>query len=316
VVYFKTFKEINDLHKATGYPEKTSNPLFHVFNTSILPDGFIKAMPPYCQEYYQIGLNHDMTGTSFSLQSQNIDALNNLLFFVAPGQVITWEVAEITDGFLLYFKKEFLDFYRGDADKEFPFFRITDANYIRLSDEDSKELYSDLVRLRRTFEKESRYQQQQLQALTLAFLFKCKSLFEQFDKALLPRTRQLELFYRFTHLISRFYTEYRNMEEYAAILNITPNYLSSVVKMVSGKSPKRFLDDRLITESKNLLTYSALAISEIAFKLSFSEPTHFIRFFKKETGMTPAEFRLRNNTTQSSELVITAIKRVTKSLCT
>lgn len=81
-------------------------------------------MPPYSQEFYQVGLNHDMTGTSFSLQSKKIDSLNNLLFFVAPGQVITWEVADITDGFLLYFNKSFLDFYRGDIEKDSPFLEL------------------------------------------------------------------------------------------------------------------------------------------------------------------------------------------------
>jgi hypothetical protein len=81
-----------------------------VFNTSILPEGFIKAMPPYCQDFYQLGLNHNMNGTSFSLQSKKMNAINNLLFFVAPGQVITWEVADITDGFCSILRKNFLIF--------------------------------------------------------------------------------------------------------------------------------------------------------------------------------------------------------------
>jgi AraC-like DNA-binding protein len=290
---FRTFKEINDLHNATGYHEKTGNPLFHVFNSKVLPEGFIKAMPPYTQEFYQLGLNHDMTGTSFTLQTQRLDSLNNLLFFVAPGQVITWEVADITDGFLLYFKKEFLDFYPGTIEEHFPFFKITDANYVRLSGENSNALYNDLIRLRQTFESSVLYQQQQLQGATLAFLFKCRALFEQFEKEQSPRSRQQDLYYRYLQLVNRFFTEYRSIEEYAAILNVTPNYLSTIVKAVSGRSPKSHLDERMITESKNLLMYTTLTISEIAFKLDFSEPTHFIRFFKKETGTTPADFRHR-----------------------
>ncbi len=288
---FKTFKDINDLHTATGYPEKTSTPLFHVFNSKVLPEGFIKAMPPYSQQFYQVGLNHDMTGTSFTLQSQAIHSLNNLLFFVAPGQVITWEVADLTDGFLLYFKKEFFNFYRGDIEEDFPFFKITDANYVRLSDEYSKELYGDLVNLRKTFEKDSSYQLEQLQALTLAFLYKCKALFDQFEKQRSPHSLQQNIYYRYLQLVNRFYLEYRSVEEYAAILNVTPNYLSTVAKAVSGQSAKSCLDERILTESKNLLTYTTLNVAEIAYTLRFSEPTHFIRFFKKETGTTPLGFR-------------------------
>lgn len=241
-----------------------------------------------------MGLNHDMTGTSFSLQSETISSLNNLLFFVTPGQVITWEVADITDGFLLYFKREFLDFYRGNIAKDFPFFAVSDTNYVRLIDDTSKELYSDLVQLRKTFEQDSPYQQQQLQGLTLAFLFKCRALFEQFRNEQSPRSKQQDLFYRYLQLVNRFFVEYHNVEEYAAILNVTPNYLSSVVKAVSGRSTKSLLDERIVTESKNLLIYTARTVSEIAYELHFSEPTHFIRFFKKHTGTTPAEFRQKS----------------------
>ena len=248
-------------------------------------------MPPYRQEFYQIGLNHDMAGTSFTLQSQSVHSLNNLLFFVAPTQLITWEVGEITDGFLLYFKKQFFDFYRGALEEDFPFFNITEANYVRLSDDSSKALYNDLVQLRKTFEKDSLYQQQQLQGLTLAFLFKCKALFEQFRKEQSPRSKQQDLYFRYLQLVNRFFLNYRSVEEYAAILNVTSNYLSAAVKTVSGRGTKSFLDDRLLTESKNLLVYTSLTVSEIAFDLRFSEPTHFIRFFKKLTGTTPAEFR-------------------------
>jgi AraC-like DNA-binding protein len=250
-------------------------------------------MPPYRQEFYQIGLNHDMTGTSFTLQSQPVHLLNNLLFFVAPGQVITWEVGEITDGFLLYFKKPFFDFYRGAIEEDFPFFDITEANYVRLPDDDSQELYEDLEQLRKTFEKHSLYQQQQLQGLTLAFLFKCKTLFEHFKKEQSPRSKQQDIYYRYLQLVNRFFTEYRSVEEYATILNVTPNYLSTAVKTVSGRSTKSFLDERILTESKNLLVYTSLTVSEIAYNLRFNEPTHFIRFFKKLTGTTPAVFRQR-----------------------
>ncbi len=141
------------------------------------------------------------------------------------------------------------------------------------------------------FERNSLYQQQQLKALTLAFLFKCRELFEQFEKQQSARSKQQDLYYRYLQLVNRFFAEYRSIEEYAAILNVTPNYLSTVVKAIGGRSTKSYLDERIITESKNLLIYTTLTVSEIAFDLLFSEPTHFIRFFKKQTGTTPAEFR-------------------------
>jgi AraC-like DNA-binding protein len=147
------------------------------------------------------------------------------------------------------------------------------------------------VQLRKTFKATTLFKHQQLQGLTMAFLFKCRGLFEQFAEVATPHSRQQHLFNRYIQLINRFFLEYRTMEEYAALLNITPNYLSSLVKTISGRSTKSFLDERLVTESKNLLMYTPLSVAQIADQLCFSEPTHFIRFFKKHTGITPAQFR-------------------------
>ena len=129
--------------------------------------------------------------------------------------------------------------------------------------------------------------------MTLAFLFKCKALFEQFKTEQSPRSKQQDLYYKYLQLVNRFFAQYRSIEEYAAILNVTPNYLSSIVKLVSGQSTKSYLDERVVTESKNLLAYTTLTVSQIASDLHFSEPTHFIRFFKKEPGLTPSAFRQR-----------------------
>jgi AraC-like DNA-binding protein len=232
-----------------------------------------------------------MTGTSFSLQTQELDSLNNLLFFVAPGQVITWEVAEITDGFLLYFKKDFLQLYNKSIEENFPFFRIIAANYVLLTDQICLDLYEDLTRLRKVFESNEVYKEEQLQGLTLAFLFKCKGVFEKATNNQTVQYRQKDLFNRYVQLVNRFYAAYRSIEAYAAMLHVSKNHLSTVIRNTSGKTPKRLLDERIIVESKNLLLYSSLSVAEIAYKLQFSEPTHFIRFFKKGVGTTPAEFR-------------------------
>ncbi|MCC8173154.1 MAG: helix-turn-helix domain-containing protein, partial [Odoribacter sp.] len=74
-------------------------------------------------------------------------------------------------------------------------------------------------------------------------------------------------------------------------LGIGEKTLSKEVKLLTGKTPKLYIDERLTLEAKRLLSYSLLTVKEICFELGFDEPTNFGKFFKKQTGITPVAFR-------------------------
>ncbi|MEJ7664737.1 MAG: helix-turn-helix domain-containing protein [Hymenobacter sp.] len=87
------------------------------------------------------------------------------------------------------------------------------------------------------------------------------------------------------------FRELHGVGAYAALLHISAGHLSEVVKAQSGKPAIKHLHERLVLEAKRLLLYTPLALKEIAFDLGFSEASYFNRFFKRETGVTPAEYR-------------------------
>ena len=72
---------------------------------------------------------------------------------------------------------------------------------------------------------------------------------------------------------------------------LTPNYLSSVVRKVSGKSATEWIDDFVISEAKIMLRYLDVSIQEVAYKLNFTTQSAFGKYFKQCTGMSPREFR-------------------------
>ena len=78
---------------------------------------------------------------------------------------------------------------------------------------------------------------------------------------------------------------------YARQLNITPKYLSSVVKEVSGKTAARWIDESVILEAKTLLKYSGMSIQEIAYSLNFSTQSFFGKYFKQHTGTSPSRYK-------------------------
>ena len=74
-------------------------------------------------------------------------------------------------------------------------------------------------------------------------------------------------------------------------LSLHPNYLNSVIKSKTGKTVNDWISERTLLIAKSLLLSTSLSAKEIAFRLGFSEPTHFSRFFKKQTLLSPGAFR-------------------------
>lgn len=83
----------------------------------------------------------------------------------------------------------------------------------------------------------------------------------------------------------------RRIGFYAGALAMTPDRLNDHVKRATGVTAGHLLRQRVLTEAKRQLVFSELSIGEIAYDLAFADPSHFGRFFKKQTGMTPQEFR-------------------------
>lgn len=77
----------------------------------------------------------------------------------------------------------------------------------------------------------------------------------------------------------------------AAEVGITPVHLNRVCNQMTGKSAGQLLNDRLVDESKKYLTYTSYTVSEIAYTLKFEYPNYFARFFKKQTRLSPSEYR-------------------------
>ena len=77
----------------------------------------------------------------------------------------------------------------------------------------------------------------------------------------------------------------------ASKLNISTKYLSDILKQETGKTALELIHLYVISEAKNLLVEGEQSISEIAYKLGFENPPYFSRLFRKETGVSPKEYK-------------------------
>lgn len=100
-------------------------------------------------------------------------------------------------------------------------------------------------------------------------------------------------FQRFRQLVDKRFAQWHQVADYAGQLGYTEKSLARAVAAAAGTTAKAFIAARINLEAKRLLVHLDMPVATIAEKLGFDEPTNFSKFFKREVGCTPAEFRKR-----------------------
>lgn len=102
---------------------------------------------------------------------------------------------------------------------------------------------------------------------------------------------QIDIIRKFNFLVDLNYRTKRKVSDYAEMLFKSPKTLSNLFSIYNQKSPQQIILDRIALEAKRLMRFTDKQNQEIAYDLGFNDPTHFSRFFKKMTQMTPSEYR-------------------------
>jgi AraC-like DNA-binding protein len=213
-----------------------------------------------------------------NLEEQRLEQ-QSLIVLVADS---IFEIQEWSDDFDL----------RAFTFKDLPLFTsISQQTYLTLNDDEWR-LTNEYVEL---MWHETRYQPLQPEVIThlqTALLLELKRLADR-EETLRQQmaTRQDKIFHQFLRLVNLYGLRERKIEFYADKLCVTPNHLGAVIKKASGLTVMQWLNRHAIQKAKVLLRYSDLPIWEVAERMSFANPSFFSKFFKREIGMTPAEYR-------------------------
>jgi AraC-like DNA-binding protein len=107
-----------------------------------------------------------------------------------------------------------------------------------------------------------------------------------------PVGRKEQIFNDFLALLEQYYTQERSISFYADRMCLTPKYLSTIVKEVSGKHGMQWIDEYVALEAKALLREGTMSVKQVSDKLNFPSQSMFGRFFKKMTGYSPKQYML------------------------
>ena len=215
------------------------------------------------------------------------------VLFTLPHQFREWDAKNIIDGYALIFEGEFLLSFFNDQHflEHISCFNLNrTTNILSLSEYEFQQIKSLIQEIQFEIKEYSQKDKHVLRALLYQILMQLDRLFIKQNGVTknADRNRHVE---KFLSLVNANCQKFHSVQHYANELCITPNYLNELVKKEMKNTAKQFIQSRLISESKKLLLYSHLSITEISEHFSFENPSYFIRFFHKNTGFTPFQFR-------------------------
>lgn len=245
---------------------------------------------PHRKAYYMLVFTKHTRGRHW------VDAVpyvrrDHALYFSSPREVLVKEEPTPFWGTRLTFTEEFLALQQNAALRHLPLLEnLQNGHELLLSAADEAVVDDLLAQLAAEYHRPGEWQHPMLSAyLTVLLTYLSRLYTEQFPGGEPSADQRLLRAYR--AIIEENYRELHEVGAYAERLHISAGHLSEVVKAQSGKSAIKHVHERLILEAKRLLLYTPQSLKELTYELGFAEPSYFSRFFKRETGLTPAEYR-------------------------
>ena len=256
------------------------------------PEGAMNFRPdslfPHRKDYYHLvfvrhgSSRHWVDMTPYVLK-------DNTFYFTTPSQIQIKEDPKPLWATAISFTNEFLALQENAVLTKLPIIRNPQNGHeLPLSDADVAVVEDLLAKMMNEYHRPGEWQQPMITAYLTALLTYLSRLYTENFKNTSPEQLLVQ---KYQAKIKEYFRELHEVSEYASLLNISAGHLSEVVKAQSGKPPITHIHERLILEARRLLFHSQNAIKEIAFELGFSDASYFNRFFKRETGITPAEYR-------------------------
>jgi AraC-like DNA-binding protein len=284
---------------------KSAIPVYDICNLSAFKqnDILISRFSPYLEIHKNLHLAHKHSfyhlllftegAGSHAIDFKTFPVRPYQIYFMIPGQVHSWNFEGKVDGYVINFSEPFFQSFllKPDYLEQFPFFNgVIDDAVVDLPADAREKVLAIFGQLVTESEASQRLGLDMVKTLLLQLFITIGRL--SFEKKSGNVTSfNYTLFKNFQKLIEKNCTTLRLPKEYAELLYITPNHLNALCKEVLGISAGEVIRNRIVLEAKRLLVNLALSVSEIAYTLNFEDNSYFTKFFKKQAGLTPEEFR-------------------------
>lgn len=236
-------------------------------------------------------------GTATHLVDFNpVQVQPNTMIFLDEGQVHGFDKKGGFDGKVILFTDSF--FCQHESDREFLRSTVLFNDWLsipKLQVADQHEPFSALLSQMETelSKGNDAFQAEILRNLLRNFLLHAERERRNQNVTEVRKGADHDHLLQFKELVESQFLEQKKVSYYARQMHITEKRLNGATSRILGKSPKQFIDDRVVLEAKRLLAHTTKNVKEIGFELGFEEPTNFIKYFKRHYGGTPLDCRER-----------------------
>jgi len=269
-----------------------NSPTLEAENTSPLPITPLPTNAPHRHTYYEIlfieegqGF-HEIDFRTYPIQSAG-------MHFLMPGQVHLLHFTSACAGYIVAFSEDFFSFYNPESQRlsHYPFFRATQRHPVLSLETSECNYFHNLLENMVTDHLSTDAGNPMTGKYLGLLLLKCSLIAQKSESELSTAFATPDLVRRFQELVDKHFREQHTVQHYAEVLQVSPDYLSKLVKKHLGLAASDHIQTKLLLEAKRLLVFTSMSSKEITYALHIEDPSYFGRLFKRKTGLTPSEYR-------------------------
>lgn len=293
-------KTISEFHELRGLP-KPEHPLVSVINFDAVKHADSNMPKSWVLDFYSIALKRNFSKTMrYTYGQQEYDFNEGIMFFIAPGQVFSvqsdgdYQVS----GYMLLVHPDFLwNTPLTKKIKQYDYFSYAVHEALHMSGKEETMLTGIMQNIGQEYHSNIDTFSQDVIIAQIELLLTYSDRFynRQFITRKISNHKILD---RLETILTDYFERDDLMKsglptvQYIAdALNVSPNYLSVLLKLQTGQSTQQHIHDKLIDKAKEKLTTTDLSVSEIAYDLGFEHSQSFSKLFKTKTNVSPLEFR-------------------------
>jgi AraC-like DNA-binding protein len=230
---------------------------------------------------------------SVQIDFQEFKMETDSLLFINPKVVIN--PLETSAGLLLHFNRDFYCVEIHDQEVACDgilYNNVFEIPFISLNENQSDHIQKIFLEIQEEMRSMDSSTEEMLRILLKLIILKSIRIWKQ-QHQLEQNDQQTDLQFirKFSKLVESHYKTHHTVADYAELLYITPKNLSKKIALLSKTTPNNIIKERIILESKRLLAHTTMTVKEIAYSLNYQDDAYFVRFFTKNTGLSPLSFR-------------------------
>jgi AraC family transcriptional activator of pobA len=297
-------KTISEYHHLLGIT-KPEHPMVSVISLEDFSPSAANQRVSVVFNFYIISLKRSLDGwIKYSYGQQQYDFDEGVLFFIAPNQVFSFEAHEnmTASGWMLLIHPDLIwNTTLAKTIKQYGFFDYAANEALFISEKEEMTLSGVIQNIRQEFHANIDQFTQNLIIAQVETLLNYADRFyhRQFITRKITSHQVLE---KLETLLNDYFNNgdlidkgLPTVQYLADTLHISPTYLSTLLKVLTGMSAQQHIHEKLIEKAKERLSTTSLTISEVAYELGFEHPQSFSKLFKNKTNRSPLEFRASFN---------------------